>query len=254
MRCPYCTTDIADEALVCPGCSRELYLVKQLLGQIADLEARLAVAGATGVPVDPVVQEDGPLPGTADSEPWPARSWRQAVLACLLPIVLLLVAHWLIVFVYDAKVLYLRLLAMLLPLPCGLLFGRALRPHFGWSLLPAAAMAVAAVFAMSGLTGWLDKVPVMPQNMVEVREFIEFALSIGLSFTTGLWLEQWMRRRAEAQRLQAAERRRLGPLAMAHGQKLAESLSRLNDIGSAVVAFATTAISIYTGLKGVLGG
>ena len=44
MHCPYCTSDINDAALVCPICSRDLYLFKPLLQRIAEFE-KLAEAG-----------------------------------------------------------------------------------------------------------------------------------------------------------------------------------------------------------------
>lgn len=246
MRCPYCVSEIPDEALVCSVCRRDLYVVKPLLEKIAGLESQLA-ARMSPSPVtaaaeaSPVVIAAEPASAAAPFAPWRA-------MACwLLPIVLLLLGHWLLIFVYDAKVLYLRVLALLLPLPFGFLFARRVGWPFLWNLLPAAVMAVAAVWAMSGLTALIDKVPVLPQSMVEVREFIEFAASISLSFTTGLWLQSWWQRRTEAQRLANQDGAVLG------GRKVTESLTRLNDFGSAIVAVGTTVVSIYTGLKGVLG-
>ena len=38
MRCPYCVSDIADEALACPNCTRDLYLFKPLLERIKNGE------------------------------------------------------------------------------------------------------------------------------------------------------------------------------------------------------------------------
>ena len=42
MRCPYCVSEIADEALVCPVCKRDLYLFKPLLERIEQLEKQVA--------------------------------------------------------------------------------------------------------------------------------------------------------------------------------------------------------------------
>lgn len=242
MECPYCTTAIPDAALVCSVCRRDLYVIKRLLQRIAELEAGQAKAPAaealalppstpSPVPSQPVVAFEA-APGTA-------------LLAWSVPVLMLLLAHGLIVFVYDARVLFLRLLALVLPLPFGFLFGRATGWRLRWSLPAAFLMAGAAVLGMSTTTAWLDQVPVLPQSMLEVRESIEFATSIGFSFVTGLWLHDWLRRRAgPVQGLPAA----------AGGGKMTASLTRLNDAGSAVVGVATTAFSIYTGLKGFLGG
>jgi len=42
MRCPYCVSEIADEALACPRCARDLYLFKPLLEKLAQLEKTVA--------------------------------------------------------------------------------------------------------------------------------------------------------------------------------------------------------------------
>jgi hypothetical protein len=246
MSCPYCASEISQAALACPVCRRDLYLVNQLNERIAELEIQLA-----GRPpaIDGIADESSP-PVAPQGLPAPAPEPLRAAINWLLPLLLLLLAHWLIIFIYDAKPLYLRLLALLLPLPFGFMFARALHLPFAWNLLPAFAMAICSVFGMSGITALIDRVPVLPQNMLELREFIEFSASIAFSFITGLWLYAWGQRRVLAR----AVRDHLGGLAKVNGQKVSKSLSGLNDIGSALIAFATTAFSIYTGLKSVLGG
>jgi len=245
MRCPYCVSEIPDEALVCAVCRRDLYVVRPLLERIAALEAQLAAAPAVQ-PAEAAGVDVAPQEAVAE----PPREWGRALACWLAPLLLLLAAHWLIVFAYDARVLYLRIFALLVPLPFGFAFARAARLPFAWGLLPAFAMAAAAVFGMSAVTAAIDGAPLWPQNMAEVREFVEFAASIGFSFITGLWVRSWLERRREVW----LRRQRAVGLSAVNGQQMAESLTRLNDIGSAVVAFATTAFSIYTGLKGFLGG
>lgn len=247
MPCPYCASEISEAALACPVCRRDLYLVKQLRERIAELET--ALAGRPPV-ADSVAEETGDhRPPAVVPQPESERAPLRAAIDWLAPLLLLLLAHWLVIFVYDAKPLYLRLLALLLPLPFGFMFARALRLPFVWNLLPAFAMAVCAVLGMSGITALIDHVPVLPQNMLELREFIEFAASIAFSFITGLWLHAWGQRRVLAR----AVRDHLSVLGKVNGQNVSKSLSSLSDIGSAVVAFATTAVSIYTGLKAVIG-
>ena len=41
MHCPDCTSEISDAALVCPVCTRDLYLFKPLLQKIDALEKQL---------------------------------------------------------------------------------------------------------------------------------------------------------------------------------------------------------------------
>lgn len=251
MQCPYCASAIADEALVCPTCRRDLFLVKPLLERIATLEAELAARPA--LPVAEQAPGDSALADVVSTEAasdvmhsLPAAA---AIFAALLA--LLLLGHWLFVFVYDANVLYLRIFALLLPLPFGFVFARASGFSLPLGVTTAVCGALLAVLGMSGVTSLIDAVPVLPQDMVEVREFLEFSASIGFAFLTGFWLHHWaeqrrIRHQAALERLRAAG---VGGL----GEKLADSMTRWSDFGSAAVAFVTTVLSIYTGLKDLIG-
>lgn len=252
MRCPYCVSDIDDQAMVCAVCKRDLYLLKPLMDHVADLEARLAeLQGKPQAETSPELLAQQFALGEA-REDREKRSLKAALGWWAAPLALLVFAHWMLFFVYDANKIYLSIFALIVPLPFGYLFARALRQHFAWELLAAFLMAGLAVFGMAGVTALIDHVPLLPQNMMETREFIEFAASIGFSFITGLWLCHWQMRHDEQKRL-AELQAGLRESGAVDGQKLAERLSRLNDIGSGVVALLTTAFALYTGLKKLIG-
>jgi cation transport ATPase len=253
MKCPYCISDIHDEALVCAVCRRDLYIVRPLLDRIINLEQQLAALpekihqeNTAEIQLEDECALEDEL---ADVK---QRSIPLAIGWLLSPLLALAFLHWLLLFVYDTPVVYLRILALLIPLPFGFLFARALRQRFIWNLLPAFLMATLSVFSMGLITSLIDHVPVWPQNMVETREFIEFAASIGFSFTTGLWLCHWQRKHSANQR-RSILRKKLGKISAVNSQKLTEKITQLNDLGSGVVALATTALSIYTGLKAIVG-
>ena len=41
MNCPYCLSEVAEEAAVCKVCTRDLYLFKPMMAKVAELERRL---------------------------------------------------------------------------------------------------------------------------------------------------------------------------------------------------------------------
>lgn len=248
MNCPYCISEIDDNAVVCSVCRRELYLIKPLLERVAVLEAEIAEQSCD---INKVVPDDSSGKAVVAGLEAPVveeeRSITGAIGWWVLTLLFLVLGHWMLIFVYDAKVIYLRLFALIVPLPFGFLFARALRLSFAWGVLPAFLMAGLSVLGMGGVTSLIDHVPLLPRGMIELREYIEFSVSIGLSFSTGLWLFDWQVRHREAKRLMIAESRR--GIDGSGGQRLVQRLVRLNDIGSAIVAILTTALAFYTGLK-----
>lgn len=264
MKCPYCASDIAREALVCPVCRRDLYLFKPLLARIAELEARLADLPAIEALQARIQALEGQAGGAAgevaaaDQAPAPfgPGGW---LMAWGVPLLLLLAAHGLVVIALDLNTLYLRILSLFIPLPFGYLLLRRAPGHFLLGTVAAFAMAALAVFGMSGVVAWTDGVPWLPQGRVEWREFVEYALSIGFSYLTGMLLARLHAQDSagpqavvEGNSLAVALARHLvsGPPSIA---KIQEAVRRVNEIGSSLVALGTTALSIYTGLKGLVG-
>jgi hypothetical protein len=144
--------------------------VAALEAEITGLKASLAAAPAAGPAQSPA-----------------ATGYAGAIFQALLPVLaLLLVAHGVLLFMYDVKPLYLRIATILIPVP----FGALLAWHYRDRLVPSAAagfvMAVLAVLGMLVITAVIDKVPVLPQDARDWRETLEYVASIGLAFLTGL--------------------------------------------------------------------
>src|SRR5262245_27929863 len=176
MECPYCLEDFNEEALVCKDCGRDLRLVLpvinenlRLLAQVVDLEdqvhkARLAVARATA----------------------PFAFWSAHCLVyILLPVILLIAAHFLIVVTLDISPLFLRLASIAIPLPFGFMVVWRLHHGIEWAIADGILIGLLAVTGMLIAVAVIDKVPVLPDNARDWRETLEYVASIALANITG---------------------------------------------------------------------
>jgi hypothetical protein len=258
MRCPYCVTEIADAAVVCPQCARDLYLFKPLLERIGQLEAQVAEAAKAA---DAHKQRVAALEQELDARralPPEAKEagYGAALIQALAPaLILLIAAHWLLLFVYDVKPLILRVASMLIPLP----FAFLLHSRHPSRLWPSAAagfgMAFVAVFGMLVVTASLDKVPVLPQDARDTREVLEYVASIGLAFLTGLLLAEafaWRRQvMGKPPRLVVLIAKALTPNDEGEFgiERAAKRVEKLVKAGTPVM---TGAASVYAGVKALL--
>jgi hypothetical protein len=275
LTCPYCASNIAAAALVCPHCTRDLYLFKPLLEQaqrqeqqlqgalarIAALEAGLAsahsasTAAATG-PEHAAGKAAGRSSGSGTSarrKPEP-KLWRSA----LALVALLMCLHTVILLVLDLPPIWLRLACVALPIPFGYW---AARPR-GKSrslvrlTLAAVTVAVCAPLGMAAVMMVIEHKPILPGTMLEYQEFMSFMLSIALSMGTGMIIGRHL---GSPERHPAAEE-----MSKTYGRvsqfihRLSPELVQKNFEGIqkamlALIAVATTAASMVSGLKDVVG-
>jgi hypothetical protein len=176
----------------------------------------------------------------------------------IVPLLLLLLAHWLITVVYDTKMVYLRLISMILPLPFAyFLFKGHAHKLFPW-FVGVVFLAISSVIGMSWITSLVDRSPVWPQNFFEWKEVLEYSASIAFSFLTGMLLGG-VAYASKQRRRQAGIMNMLIKVASTHSgggasiQGVHGLMKSLQEYGGTVVALGTTAVSIYTGLKGIIG-
>jgi hypothetical protein len=182
-----------------------------------------------------------------------ARSFVNSTLITLLvPMLLLLAAHFAIVIMYDLKPLYLRIATLLVPLPFGFALYVWHPRRFALSAFIAAVIAVITVLGMSAITGKADNTPVLPQDLRETREMIEFAASIAFAFVTGMLIGRWRYHRIQTKRQPSRLVVFLAQLLTtdADGQLgIQKMTARITKLVAALTPAITAGISVYTGIK-----
>ncbi|QWD98076.1 hypothetical protein C2740_06885 [Polynucleobacter sp. MG-5-Ahmo-C2] len=261
MNCPYCLSEVAEEAHVCKTCSRDLYLFKPMMAKIASLEERLAAVPSQAAyelritELEYLLDEQDRKLAIRSVFTW----IKDIAMYLVVPLLLLLLAHWLIAVVYDTKMIYLRIISMVVPLPFAyFLFKSHAHKLFPW-FVGVVFLAIASVIGMSWITSLVDHSPVWPQNLFEWKEVLEYSASIAFSFLTGMLLggvayaNKKRSRQAGLMKafIKAASTHSVDGNVSIHG--VLGLMKTLQDHGGTLVALGTTAVSIYTGLKGIIG-
>ena len=260
MNCPYCLSEVSEEAYVCKTCSRDLYLFKPMMAKVADLEGQLAAVPSPELyelriaELEQLLDEQNQRLEKRSSLQWIS----DIALYLIIPLLLLLTTHWLIVVVYDTKMLYLRIISMVLPLPFAYaLFNKSAYKLFPW-FIGVIFLAISSVIGMSWITSLVDKTPVLPQNLFEWKEVLEYSASIAFSFLTGMLLGRvsyLAKQRARRAGL-VSSMMKVASLNLKDGGASIKNvhglMKTLQEYGGTVVALGTTAVSIYTGLKGII--
>ena len=250
MKCPYCLSDIDSEAYVCKVCTKDLYLFKPLIQKVSDLEEKLSNVSDREVLESRIseLQEELIYKKELEAEGI-VGIFLKISKFLFLPLLILLMAHAVIIVVYDLKLIYLRLASILIPMPFAFfLFQKKKNPVFPW-FLGSLVLAFITVIGMSVITSLVDKTPVMPQSMIEWKEFIEYSLSITFSFLTGILLGTISFYKRSKHKID------INPMLKALlnlivNKKLSpEALQELLQKSIKYVSLATTLLSLYTGLR-----
>jgi hypothetical protein len=253
MECPFCAEEVKDAALVCRYCGRDLAIPKPLIEENRELTATI---GRLRLEVKTLSAELARHKG-------PGAFWvTHLAVYTVPPILLLLAAHILLIVELDLNPLLMRTAAMLIPLPFG--FALAWVAHLRWrmALTVGIIIGIVAVGGMTTIIGYVDNVPIMPQNAREWRETIEYAASIALATLTGNILATMVRsalpKHVTGSKHPSAMAMRIAMLMDPHAgshalRRRSEKIQGLmKTAGSAVAAAGSASGAIYTGIRALL--
>lgn len=187
------------------------------------------------------------------------QSWLRVACAALLTVALLLIAHYLVVFVYDLRTVILRLISVVIPLPIALLLTLHRRVNPWIQICVAFAIGVAAVFGMSYVTSVHENTSFLPENFREWRETLEYVVSIALAHHTGVLISCALQARSGARnRAGQATLKLAQTLASATGKavktgtELKKHVDSIQGLINNLMPVASAIAAVVAGLKGVV--
>lgn len=260
MKCPYCVSSIDSQALVCPHCKRDIALPKQLLFRIDQLE-KLLQAEQENTRLAPTPEVSANEVVDAQTSLTQSEKYKNVLYDFLIffiaPLFLLLLAHVCITIIYDTKILYLRIVTLILPMCFGFLLCRnQSRNILGW-IVCVIGLGWVAVAGMSAATSFVDDSPIWPQSIYVWRDLIEFAASISFSYLTGMLLGRLAFLKSNSAMPSTTSNRQTQGWPMDGRDERAPSASlqivakKISEFTATLGAIVTTIVAIYTGLKGL---
>ncbi len=187
------------------------------------------------------------------------QSWRRIFVAALATTTLLLVAHWLVVFVYDFHTVTLRLISVAIPLPVALWLTLRYRINPWIQSGVALAMGLIAVFGMSYVTSLHEHTSFLPENGREWRETLEYVASIAFAHHTGVLISCAVQARSGARNAAGQATLKLAHSlasvtgkAVKTGAELKKHVDSIQGLINNLMPVASAIAAIVAGLKGVV--
>jgi ABC-type multidrug transport system fused ATPase/permease subunit len=187
------------------------------------------------------------------------QSWPRIVFAAVTTVILLLIAHWLVVFVYDLHTVVLRLISVVIPLPIALWLTLHYQINPRRQIAIAIVIGLIAVFGMSYVTSLHEHTSVMPQNFREWRETLEYVASIVFAYHTGVLISCAMQARSGARNRAGEATLRLARAlasvtgkAVKTGTELKKQVDSIRGMINNLMPVASAIAAIIAGLKSVV--
>lgn len=190
---------------------------------------------------------------------YPARTWKETSAACVACVALLMLAHWLIIFRYDLKPIYLLLASILIPLSIATIVTARRRLVLRYEIGIAIGIALVAVFGMSYVTGRMQNESWLPKDLRDLWETLEYVASISLAYITGALASNWWQAhvgrggRVGATTLAMAKKMaKVTGQALETGSKVGKQVRTIQDVINAAIPAGTAVASVITGIDAVL--
>lgn len=264
--CPFCCSDLPLQASVCSHCTRDLAQFKPLALQLHDLrdqvetlqdmvqaqQAALAELQSHDIQALALAFSEKPSASQAtpaDSAPVTRpRAWVTWLSTVLLTVAGLGLSHWVLLFVYDAPPLFLRLLTITLPMLTGLACARKSGMGGAAQAITALVAGCASVILMLWITATIDAVPLWPGTLRDWKETLEYVAAISLAFFTGYLVHRlnshWAHKQNNRISLRVLlERDDKGQF------KIAEITRQVQSLITAMAPVVSAGTALYSGLK-----
>ena len=247
--CPYCAGDLSPGVMACRHCGRMVGHLLPLLLRQSELSAEVValreeLASLRVAASASVAPAAAPVPVDTPRQPHRTEATQPASLAAAVVIVVAASAllHWLLLFVYDAPPMILRILTLLVPLALGLRVSRSGGGSLAAHALASACCGIASVAAMLAVTHLIDGVPLLPQDLREMREALEYCASIALAFLTGYLV------------MHGLHRARQRPVPAASHGELISYAQRFQQLVGLLSPICAGGLALYSGFKSLGGG
>ena len=158
-------------------------------------------------------------------------------------------SHWLLLFVFNANAMALRILTIFLPIIIGSLAAYLSRERFVPLVTSGFLVGVVSVTGMLGVTAWLDGVEWLPTSHRDQKEALEYVLAIWFGFSTGYFVLRALNAIRSLQGSENHTSENAHKLLGGDSSQRKAIFERIEGLFSTLTAMGSAGAALYSGLK-----